>query len=120
MTEAIATQSNNSPTNDAASCIYSPDVDIYENESELMLVADVPGASADRVSVDLLHSVLTISAELPASKEYRTGYRRQFKFAVPVDPEKISAELRSGELSVRIGKAASHLPKRIEVRTCQS
>jgi len=117
MSEVLATQSNRQTTPESAWCVYSPDVDIYESDTELVLVADVPGTAADRVSVDLLDSVLSIAAELPQSNEYKTSYRRQFKLAIPVDPDKITAELQSGELTIRLGKADSHRPRRIDVKT---
>jgi HSP20 family protein len=116
MSEAITTPTQSPTTNSTAWCVYSPDVDIFENDTELLIVADVPGAAADRVSVDLLDSVLSIAAELPKSNEYETRYRRQFKLAVPVDPDKISAELKAGELLIHLVKADSHRPKRIEVK----
>jgi len=116
MSETITTQPSGGNDADTAWCVYSPDVDIYENETELLLVADVPGTSADRISVDLLDSVLSVTAELPKSDGYRTSYRRQFKLTVPVDPERITAELKSGELTIRLGKADSHRPRRIDVK----
>lgn len=116
MSNTIVTQPNAATTNDAAWCVYSPDVDIYENDTDLMLIADVPGAAADGISVNLLDSILSISAELPAAGEHKTSYRRQFKLRVPVDPSKITAELRTGELLIRLGKADSHRPKRIDVK----
>jgi len=116
MSQAITTPSQSSTTNSTAWCVYSPDVDIFESDTELLIVADVPGAVAERVSVDLLDSVLSIAAELPKSNEYETRYRRQFKLAVPVDPDKISAELKSGELLIHLVKADSHRPRRIDVK----
>jgi len=116
MSEAITTQTPSSTAGSSAWCDYSPDVDIFESDTELLIVADVPGAAADRVSVDLLDSVLSIAAELPKTNEYETRYRRQFKLAVPVDPDKIRAELKSGELLIHLVKAASHRPKRIDVK----
>jgi len=116
MSEAITTPTPSSATDNTAWCVYSPDVDIFENDTELMIVADVPGAAADRVSVELLDSVLSVTAALPKSNEYETRYRRQFKLAVPVDPERISAELKSGELLIHLVKADSHRPKRIDVK----
>jgi len=116
MSNAIVTQPNSKTTNDTSWCVYSPNVDIYESDSELLLIAEVPGASADRVSVDVQDSILSISAELPKVDGYETSYRRQFKLAVPVDADKITAELGAGELLIRLGKAASHRPKRIDVK----
>lgn len=116
MSETLMTQPSESNSADTAWCVYSPDVDIYENETELLLVADVPGAAADRISVDLLDSVLSVTAELPPTNGYRTSYRRQFKLTVPVDPNKVNAELKSGELTIRLGKADSHRPRRIDVK----
>jgi HSP20 family protein len=116
MTKANTNESTNSSAKDTAWCVYSPDVDVYENDQELLLIADVPGTSADRITVDLAGSVLSVSALLADEGEYKASYRRQFKLAVPIDPDKISAESKAGELTIRLGKAGAHSPKHIEVR----
>jgi len=116
MSDANTTRPNTATTNDGAWCVHSPNVDIYENDKELLLIADVPGAAADRVSVDLLDSILSISAEIPKADEYKESYRRQFKLSTPVDADKMTAELRAGELLIRLGKAESQRPKRIDVK----
>jgi len=116
MTKAIVNESTDSNSKETAWCVYSPDVDVYENDQELLLVADVPGTSADRITVNLEGSVLSVSADLADEGEYKASYRRQFKIAVPVDPDKISAESKAGELTIRLGKSGVHSPKRINVR----
>lgn len=117
MTNAIAPDTRSNHTDDTAWCIYSPDLDVFDNDHEVVLIADIPGATADQIQIRLEDSVLSIYAETPNTDGgCRTTYRRQVKLAVPVDPDKIEAEAKHGELTLRLAKASSHRPRRVEVR----
>jgi HSP20 family protein len=89
-----------------------PDVDVFENDAELLLRADVPGASTESVDVRLEKGRLTVSA-------VRRGVARYVRvFAVPseIDPSKVEAVLRSGVLEVRLPKLEAQKARRIEVK----
>ena len=102
----------------------APRVDVYENADELLLVADVPGATKETVSVQLEKGQLTIEAtRSPASEgsplveEYRPAdYARVFAIPQGVDASKIDAQLSSGVLRVRLPKSEALKPRRIDVR----
>jgi HSP20 family protein len=100
-----------------------PLVDVYENQDELLLLADVPGARSDGVSVHLEAGQLTIEAsrleESPGSaltNESRTcDYFRAFNVPQGIDASKIEAQLTSGVLRLRLPKSEALKPRRIRV-----
>jgi HSP20 family molecular chaperone IbpA len=102
----------------------APPVDIFENDDEVLLVADMPGVSREQVAIDLDNEQLTISARrsdeapgAPWSAEYRPGdYYRAFLVPQGIDADKISADLSDGVLRVHLPKSAVLKPRRIEVR----
>jgi HSP20 family protein len=102
----------------------APVVDVYENVDELLLLVDVPGATNDGIDVQLDKGQLTILAkrreDAPGSllaAEYRAyDYLRVFAVPQGIDPLKIDAQLSGGVLRLRLPKADSVKPRRIEVK----
>jgi len=101
-----------------------PPVDVYENSDELLLVADVPGASHDGIDVQLEKGQLTIQAKRSDEKagaaiaaEYRPrDYFRVFSVPQGIDASKIEAQLNAGVLLLRLPKQETLKPRRIEVK----
>ncbi len=102
----------------------APAVDVYENDDELLVVADVPGASHDGIDVQLEKGLLTILARradettaAPVATEYRPrDYYRVFSVPQGIDASKIDAQLTAGVLRLRLPKSESLKPRRIEVK----
>ena len=102
----------------------APPVDVYENGDELLVVADVPGASHDGIDVQLEKGQLSILARridettsAPVVTEYRShDYFRVFSVPQGIDASKIDAQLTAGVLRLRLPKSDSLKPRRIEVR----
>ncbi|MDR1608795.1 MAG: Hsp20/alpha crystallin family protein [Deltaproteobacteria bacterium] len=103
---------------------FSPQVDIWENEKGLTVVADMPGVAAEGLNIDLNDNVLTIHGHLtPASdgrkvltQEYEEGdYYRQFKLADDIDKDAIAATIKDGVLTVSLPKQAPAQPRKITV-----
>ena len=106
--------------------IFVPAVDIYETESALTLVADMPGASMETITIDLNNDQLTIKGTAALEdgngkvvlREYAVGdYYRQFTLSNAIDREKIEASLRDGVLRVVLPKVEAAKPRRITVKT---
>lgn len=105
---------------------FTPDVDIFETDSEITLLADLPGVEAGDLTIDLRDNVLTLAGnveagdaadEEPVYTEYQTGkYYRQFTLSEVVDQQKISAALNDGVLRLRLPKVAKATPRKIEVK----
>lgn len=104
--------------------VMVPAVDIYESDTDLTLMADMPGVDKEGLDINLDKGILTINGEvnLPGrghslQREFTgANYYRQFKLSEHIDAEKTSAELVNGVLTLTIPKAESAKPKRIEIR----
>lgn len=101
----------------------APNVDVFENENELLVVADMPGVSSDRMSIHFDKGRLTIEGKREAPKwaprlaeAESVDFRRTFLVPQGIDAEHISAELSAGVLQVHLPKHASVKPRRIEVK----
>lgn len=97
--------------------VFQPRVDVYENADELLLLADVPGASADSVDIRYEDELLTLEAQRTAAAGPNLRYRRAFQVPDTVDPERITAELKQGVLHVHLRKSAKAKARTIEVRS---
>ena len=93
----------------------TPPVDIYENEQELLIVADIPGVEADGLDVALDPPELCITGRRGSDGTSDT-YVRAFRIGEAVDPDGISAEVANGVLRVHLRKSAALRPRKIEVR----
>ena len=96
--------------------VYSPAVDIFENESSITLLADMPGAQADSVQVRLEGGQLTLEAERALTSEASIRYLRMFRVPTMADPNGISAELKNGVLHVHLKKSEAAKPRTIPIR----
>lgn len=93
-----------------------PAVDVYENADELLMRADMPGASADSVKVRLENTLLTLQAQREGA-DATLQYYRAFQVPDSVDPEGISAELKQGVLHVQLKKHERAKPRVIPIRS---
>jgi len=102
----------------------TPLVDIYENNEEILLVADVPGVLRDNISINLDKDQLTLWARRngqgtsqPHGEEHPwPDYYRAFLVPQGVDASRISADLSEGVLKVHLPKSEAVKPRRIEVK----
>lgn len=102
----------------------APACDIYENNDEILVVADVPGITTDALKINLDKGELTIEARRDVAKdgsfvgvEYRDcDFRRRFAVPGGIDAGKISAELKDGVLQLHLPKSESLKPRQIPVR----
>ena len=103
-----------------------PPVDIVENENGIVLVADLPGVSKERLGVRVDGESLTVegSASVPVADGFELvhqdvrhpAYRRSFTLSRELDASKIDASTKDGVLTLRIAKAEEARPRRIEVK----
>lgn len=107
--------------------VFTPSVDIFETDRELTLLADLPGVTAESLTIDLRENTLTLTGEVePFEKadeediliEYEIGkYYRQFSLSSLIDQSQIDAKLTDGVLRLTLPKVAEAKPRKIEVRT---
>lgn len=105
---------------------WSPAVDIYETENELVLKADLPEIDLKDIDVRVENQTLTIAGERKFEKEdSHKGYHRMERnygnfvrsFAVPnmFDTDKISAEFHNGVLTVTLPKKEAAKPRQVKI-----
>lgn len=110
----------------AGTC-YRPCVDILERPDDLVVLADVPGATGEDIDVDFEDGTLTIHAKVKPRqeenlqyllREYGVGdYYRTFHVSEAIDAGKISAEYTDGVLTLHLPKAEAARPRKISVKT---
>ncbi|MDN3922609.1 Hsp20/alpha crystallin family protein [Roseateles violae] len=103
----------------------APAVDVYEDESGITLLADMPGVPRDQLDIRIESNTLWIEGQVQPSTpegleaiyaELRTPcYRRSFTLSRELDSGQIDAQLKDGVLRLRIPKQAHAQPRRIEV-----
>ena len=105
---------------------FVPAVDIFESETEITLLADMPGVSSENVSIDLHENQLTVSGEVEPFisekeeyllQEFETGtFHRQFTLSDRIDQSAITATVKDGVLRLVLPKAEKAKPRKIEVK----
>ena len=105
--------------------ILAPACDVYENNDEILVIADVPGVASHALEVNLDNGELSVAArrEVPAVEgsfvnvEFRScDFRRRFAVPGGIDASKINAELTDGVLRLHLPKSEALKPRQIAVR----
>ena len=113
-----------------ASRPWSPAVDIYENENELVLKADIPEIDPKNVGIQIENGTLTLKGERKFEEQKNgKGYHRVERgygtfvraFTLPdtVDAEKVKADYKNGVLSVKLPKKEVAKPRTVNVEVTQ-
>lgn len=102
-----------------------PPVDVYEDESGITLMADMPGVRKEGLEIRVEGDALLIEGAVqPATPdnleavyaELRYGhFRRTFTLSRELDTARIDAGLKDGVLTLRIPKQAHAQSRRINV-----
>jgi HSP20 family protein len=105
---------------------WTPEVDIYETENDLVVKADLPDVELKDIDVRVENQTLTIAGERKFEKQDNVaGYHRIERsygnftrsFAVPnsFDTDKIAASFKNGVLSVSLPKKEAAKPRQIKI-----
>ena len=105
---------------------FRPRVDIRETDRGLVLLADVPGAKPDGLTITLDRRVLNVHAQVkdyapegysPVYQEYQVGdFECDFTLSGDFDAEKIEASLTNGVLRVTIPRAEQAEARTITIK----
>ena len=105
---------------------WSPSVDVYETENELVLKADLPEVELKDIDVRVENQTLTIAGERKFErKDFEKAYHRIERsygnftrsFTVPsaLDTDHISAAFKNGALTVTLPKKETAKPRQIKI-----
>ena len=103
-----------------------PLVDVIEKDDAYELYLDMPGVESENLEVVYDQGELSVRGLVVASPEHvellynerpPASFSRTFSIAEGIDPDKITAHLENGVVTIELGKTAAVLPKRIEVQS---
>ena len=108
------------------SWFWNPVVDVYEQEDNFVIKAELPGVSKDGITVDVKDRVLTIKGERSADNEVEKDryfrrervygrFEREFSLPADVDPDAVKAQFTDGVLKIVVPKPETRKPKQITV-----
>ena len=110
---------------------WSPAVDIFETENEIVLTAELPGIEDKDIEIKLEDNTLTLKGERQLEKETKEenyhriersygSFFRSFSLPHYVDQDKIKAEHEHGVLKVFLPKKQESKPRAVKVVKAQS
>jgi len=105
---------------------WAPAVDIYENEKDIVLKADLPGVNPSDVDIRVENNVLTLRGDRHFEKEVKEenyhrversygSFVRTFSLPNTVQADKIEAHFENGVLRVTMPKREEARPKQIKI-----
>jgi HSP20 family protein len=104
---------------------WTPPVDLFETADAYVLTVELPGLSRDDIAIHVREGEIVLEGQRPASRvpceQYHRVERghgpfgRRFALPLAVDPDRTTADLEDGVLTITAPKAASSQPRRIDV-----
>ena len=93
----------------------APDVDVREDESQIVIEAELPGMDEKDIDVTLKNGVLSIKGEKKTAHEEKKddyhirersygSFQRAFRMPDTIDDENVSASFENGVLKVALSK----------------
>jgi HSP20 family molecular chaperone IbpA len=106
--------------------ILRPPVNIFEDAEGIVLEADIPGVSREKLTIHVDKGRLLVEGKAfvdmpdglePLYADVRsTNYQFSFALSTELDTGNIQAGLKDGVLELRIPKRAELQPRKVEVR----
>ncbi len=109
--------------------VWMPRADILELEEQIQVIFDLPGVSADEINITLAGNMLTVAGTRSTGTATTAGQtvrmserpsgqlRRSIPMPVAVDPEKVTASVKDGVLSVLLEKSPTVMPRQIPIKS---
>jgi len=105
---------------------WNPVVDIYDNDENIVIKAELPGVDKNDIVVDVKDRVITLKGERSSDNEVKGDscyfrersfgkFERAFRLPGDIDSDKIKADYKDGVLKIDIPKPEEHKPKTITV-----
>ncbi|NQT73932.1 MAG: Hsp20/alpha crystallin family protein [Chloroflexi bacterium] len=83
--------------------IIEPPVDVFHEEKEIVVIAEVPGVDEAELELNVDGEMLSLSTK----PEARRRYEKKIELGSPVDPDSLRANCRNGVLEVHLQKKTS-------------
>ena len=109
-----------------SSGLWSPSVDIYETESDIVLKAELPEVNQKDIQINIEDNVLSLKGERKFEKETKEenyhriersygSFSRSFTLPGSINKEKVKASYKNGVLKITMPKKEESKPKQITV-----
>jgi HSP20 family protein len=106
--------------------MISPTVDIFEEDKEVVVKAEIPGMKKSDISIDIDENSITISGEKKQEKKvdkkdyHRVecsygSFCRSFRLPDTVNSDKAKASFKNGVLEIRMPKSGKGKKKQISI-----
>jgi len=102
-----------------------PAANVWEQGDALLVEMEVPGVKSDQVDISVAGGELSVRINRPEVVESDVTYHRRerptgaisraLKLPVEIDADRVEAQLRDGVLRIRLPKAESAKPRKINV-----
>lgn len=114
------------PEEETMPTFWSPAVDIYETDENIVVKAELPGVDKKEVSVEVKDNTLILKGERRREKEVKEEnyhrversfgtFMRSFSIPVTVRQDQVKARFKDGVLEVTLPKAEEAKPKQVKV-----
>lgn len=116
---------NGKPARTSWQTTHTPVVDILETAEDIQLHVDLPGVKPEDVELKFEQKELTIHARVAPRHQNEkilgecvtAEFHRAFRVAEDIDPDRISATLKNGVLTLRLLKSERVKPRKISVKS---
>jgi len=109
-----------------SSAIWSPAVDIYETDDEVVVKAELPEVNQKDIDIQIENNTITLRGERKFNKETKKenfhrieraygSFSRSFTLPGTIDQERIRADYKDGILKISMPKREETKPKQIKV-----
>jgi HSP20 family protein len=107
--------------------LISPAIDIYEENDDIVVTAELPGMTKDDIEVDVADSHLTLKGEKKkdekieeedyfACERSHGAFHRSLELPAHVQADKVTASFKNGVLEIRLPKTEEAKTKEIKVK----
>jgi len=103
---------------------FAPAFDVRANDEEIVFTADVPGVKEQDLEITLDDGVLTVKGQrryegngkdkVWLGRSYGS-FSRSFTLPETVDPERLTADLADGVLTIRVAQQPKAKPRKITI-----
>lgn len=107
---------------------FVPAIDMYEDDKNLYITAELPGIEKDDIKISLHNDVLTISGEKKREEKKENenyyhlemcygAFNRSITLPVEVDSDRVEANFKNGVLKIQLAKSnPKDISKTIEIK----
>ena len=111
---------------DLSTRTWAPPVDIYENENDIVLKAELPGIEPKDVEVKVEDNTLYLKGERKFEKEVKNesyhrversygSFARSFSLPNSISTDKVKAEFKDGLLTLTLPKREEAKPRTVKI-----